>query len=75
MEIVKFKNGKFGIRKRNLYETIFNVGGVCKDFKPCLFQWRKSGDKHFEDCQLDTIEQARTQLSLLQNDFVESVVV
>jgi len=53
MKLVKFKNGKFGVRRWSLfgwYEFVsFDMG--------CKFWWGSTSD-HFEDCQT-TEEQAR----------------
>ena len=77
MEIVKFKNGKFGIRKRDFLERLFNLTGVFRDFKPTdlgLVIWRKPSDKYFIDCQVDNIDEAKDMYQRIKGDIVDAVI-
>jgi hypothetical protein len=74
--IVKFVNGKYGIMRRTFWDKIFKRNGLFRDFKPATTFgiWRTHVDFYFKDCQLDTIEQAKEQLSNLVNGYVESII-
>jgi len=74
MEIVKFKDGKFGIRKRNFIQRLLNKGGVFKDFNPVLTHWRKPCDRYFKDCQMDSEQEVKEWLEKCKNDWVSGVV-
>jgi hypothetical protein len=73
ISIVKFKNGKYGIMKRNIFNKIFKQNGVYMDFNPVggTNKWRSSRDYYFKDCQLDSIEKVTEFLQINNNKFVE----
>lgn len=75
MEIVKFKNGKYGIRKRNLFDKLFKREGLFRDFKPFSIKWRKSDDKYFEDCQLESFDEVVNYFNNINFGVIEKVVV
>lgn len=75
MELVKFKNGKYGIRKRNLFNKIFKNEGVFFDFRPQTCRWRKSDDKYFNDCQLDSVEETAKYFNNINFSVVEKVIL
>jgi hypothetical protein len=74
MEIVKFKNGKYGIRKRTLIQKVFNKEGVFRDFKPYLIYWRSSDNSYFKDCQLDSFEEAVEKFNNINFGVVDKVL-
>lgn len=74
MEIVQFKNGKYGIRKRHFLERLFDYGGSFKDFRPYEKQWRKASDHFFHDCQMESLEEVQHWLLKRRNDYVEKVL-
>lgn len=74
MEIVKFKNGKFGIRKRNLFHKLLNKEGLFRDFRPHLIKWRASDSKHFDDCQLDSIHETLNYFNNINFSVIEKIV-
>ena len=74
IEIVKFKNGKYGIRKRNFIQKIFNLEGVFRDFKPFLYYWRTPSNPYFDHCELDTIEEVNDFFNRMNGDFVKEVI-
>ena len=75
MEIVKFKNGKYGIRKRSLWDRLFKKEGVFRDFKPQIYKWRKSDDSYFYDCQLDSFDEVVNIFNNIRFGVIEKVVV
>lgn len=75
MEIVMFKNGKYGIRKRTWFDKLFGLEGKFRDFKPILTKWRRSDCKYFHDCQLDSLEKVKEQFEIIKNGVVKEVVV
>lgn len=74
MEIVQFKNGKYGIRRRTWLEKLFNKGGSFKDFKPILKKWRKPDDKFFHDCQTESLDEIKEWLIKTKNEYVDKVL-
>ena len=78
MEIVKFKNGKFGIRKRTFFDKLFYRQGTFRDFHPTLSGttlWRNPSNRFFYDCQTYNIDEARELFYRLNDDVVECVVL
>jgi len=74
MEIVQFKNGKYGIRKRNLFHKIFKKEGVFKNFRPIIIQWRRSDDDFFKDCQLESIDSVTTIFEAMKGGVIEKII-
>lgn len=74
MDIVQFKNGKYGIRKRNWFQRVFNKGGSFYDFRPALFKWRKQYDNFFHDCQLESVDEVKECLLKLKSNYVIKVI-
>lgn len=74
MEIVQFKNGKYGIRKRNLSHKIFKKEGVFKDFCPIITQWRTSDDEFFKDCQLESLDRVTFIFEALKGGVIEKII-
>jgi len=69
-EIVKFRNNKFGIRRRNFFENLFNYGGDYMDFvSPRIYFWN-SKSLCFNDCQTENINVLFEFHSRLKNDYV-----
>ena len=63
VEIVKFSNGKYGIRRRaSWFNKLFGVRYLYRDFKPILIKWRKADDSHFPDCQLNTLVEVEAKI-------------
>lgn len=75
MEIVKFKNGKYGIRKRSLWDRLFKKEGVFRDFKPQIYKWRTSDDSYFDDCQLDSFDEVVKTFNNISFGVIEKVVM
>jgi len=73
MEIVKFKNGKYGIRKRNLWDIIFKNEGLFRDFSTFYYRWRKSDDRYFDNCQVDTFEVVENHFNSMKRKVIEKV--
>jgi len=70
IDVVQFKNGKYGIRKRSFFDKLFGRGGLFKDFKPYLTHWRKPSDPYFKDCQMSSIDEIKDHLNKIRNDYV-----
>ena len=70
IDIVQFKNGKYGIRKRSFLDRLFGRGGVFKDFRPILTNWRKPLDPYFKDCQTESIDEIKDYLNRITNNYV-----
>ena len=69
-EIVQFRNNKFGIRRRNFFENLFNYGGDYYDFESaCNYFWEAKSNC-FYDCQTKDIEVLFETHSRLKNDYV-----
>jgi len=75
MQIIKFKNGKYGIRKRNLLDKILKGEGVFRDFKPQIYKWRTTDCHYFKDCQLDSFEEVVEIFNNLNFGVIEKVIV
>lgn len=50
-EIVEFKNGKYGIRRRNFIQNLFDFGGDFLDLVAHVRYFWGSEECHFVDCQ------------------------
>ena len=50
-EIVEFKNGKYGIRRRNFIQNLFDFGGDFLDLVSNIRYFWSSGECHFVDCK------------------------
>lgn len=74
MEIVKFKNGKYGIRKRDFLDKLFNAEGLFRDFNPSAVKWRNSDDTYFSDCQLDSFDEVVKVFNQLKFGVIEKVI-
>ena len=74
MEIVRFKNGKYGIRKRNLFYKLFQKEGLFRDFKGFSIKWRESDDKYFADCQLDSLDEVVNHFNNIAFCVIEKVL-
>ena len=74
-EIVEFRNRKFGIRRRDFFENLFNYGGDFLDLKSNnirnYFWSLKSG--FFIDCQTSDLTKLFENYSRLKNDYVLNV--
>lgn len=76
LEIVKFKNGMYGIRKRTWIDVLFGREGSFRDFKPSPYTtWRKQSDRYFDDCQLATKEAANDWLLRISGKYVEEEAI
>lgn len=74
-EIVKFSNGKFGLRRRSFIERLFNLDGSFKDFTPTPFySWRKPTQDYFQDCQTDDLKIVEFEYSKFNGDLVSEVL-
>ncbi len=69
-EIVEFRNNKFGIRRRNFFENLFNFGGDYFDFKSNRIFFWNSKSCSFDDCQTKDIDVLFEFYSRLKNDYV-----
>ena len=74
MEVVQFKNGKYGIRKKNLFDKLFKREGSFSDFRSSSINWRKSDDKYFRDCQLDSFEEVINHFNNINFGVIEKVI-
>jgi hypothetical protein len=75
MQLVKFKNGKYGIRKRNLFDKIFKREGLFRDFNPILVEWRSSSDRYFEHCQLYSFEEVVNIFNNINSGVIEEIII
>jgi hypothetical protein len=50
-EIVEFSNGMFGVRKRNFFQNIFNIGGRYLDLKSYNIYFWGINSVYFKDSQ------------------------
>ncbi len=75
MDIVKFRNGKYGIRKRSLWDKIFGNEGVFRDFNRIIIRWRKFDDSYFYDCQLDTLVEVTKFYDDMKFGVIEKVII
>lgn len=55
-EIVEFKNGKYGIRRRNFIQNLFNFGGDFLDLLAHRKYFWEPGCIHFIDCQTSDLD-------------------
>jgi len=71
-EIVEFRNNKFGIRRRNFFENLFNYGGDFLDFKEhsIRYYFWSSQSIYFDDCQTSDIDNLYKFYSRFKNDYV-----
>lgn len=74
MEIVQFKNGKYGIRKQSFLDKLFKREGVFWDFERTLFPWKKSSFHYFGCCQLDTLEEVEKIFPLVNSSVILKVI-
>jgi len=74
-EIVEFRNNKFGIRRRNFFENLFNYGGDFLDFKEhsIRYYFWSSQSIFFDDCQTSDIDNLYKIFSNFNNDYVLNV--
>ena len=73
-EIVKFSNGKFGLRRRSFIDRLFNLSGSFRDFKPLYYHWRKPTDGFFQDCQQDDLKVVEFEYAKFTGKFVSEVL-
>ena len=73
-EIVEFRNKKFGIRRRNFFQNVFNYGGTYIDFLSHINSFRESYSKYFKDCQTDDVQFVFKKHSELTNNVVLNVI-
>jgi hypothetical protein len=73
-QIVEFRNKKFGIRKRNIFQNIFNYGGSYYDFYTSINNFITSDERYFLNCQTEDIELVFRKHSELTNNVVFKVI-
>ena len=74
-EIVKFSNGKFGLRRRSFIDRLFNLSGSFRDFKPTVFySWRKPTQEFFQDCQQDDLKVVEFEYAKWTGRFISEVL-
>ncbi len=74
-EIVEFRNNKFGIRRRNFLENLFNYGGDFLDFShnSVKYYFWTSKSNYFNDCQTSDIDNLFKIWSSFNDDYVLNV--
>ena len=73
-EIVKFSNGKFGLRRRSFIDRLFNLQGRFKDFKSVIYHWRKPTESFFKNCQTDDLKIAEFEYAKWTGKLVSEVI-
>jgi len=73
-EIVEFRKGNFGIRRRNFLQNIFNYGGKYYDLTSYNYYFWSSQSQFFQYCQTDDIEFIFRKHSELTNNVVFKVI-
>lgn len=75
INIVKFKNGKFGIRRKTLIDWIFCSEGSFRDFSPCSGElWLRPNRPYFKDCQTDDINKAFELYHILTSSVISGII-
>jgi hypothetical protein len=76
MEIVKFKNGTYGIRKTNFLFKILGSAGLFKDLRSHRNYWWFSSSEFFQDCQSKNLQDVEEIFKMLVNgDPVDQVLI
>jgi hypothetical protein len=57
-ELLEFKNGKYGIRRRSFIQNLFNFGGIFFDFDSSSEYYWGLNSKHFKDCETSSLVKA-----------------
>lgn len=73
-EIVEFKNGKYGIRRRNFIQNLFNFGGDFLDLESRHRYFWKPGISHFADCQTSNLENLNYRHQAITNNIIFRVI-
>jgi hypothetical protein len=74
-QIIEFRNEKYGIRRRNIIQQIFNYGGDYYDFKGSFYYpFKKPTDYYFKHCFTNDIKQLFEMHSLLTDNFIEKII-
>lgn len=73
-EIVEFKNGKYGIRRRNFIQNLFNFGGDFLDLESRHRYFWSPGISHFADCQTSDLDSLMYRHQALSGDIIFRVI-
>lgn len=73
-EIVEFKNGKYGIRRRNFIQNLFNFGGDFLDLLAHRKYFWEPGISHFSDCQTSNLESLNYRHQAISGDIIFRVI-
>jgi hypothetical protein len=75
LNIVIFKNGFYGIRKKTFIDWLFGLEGSFRDFHPISgIKWRRSTDSFFKDCQTDDKNKAWDLYNSLNGSVIKEVI-
>ena len=74
MEIIQFKNGNYGIRKRTTLDVILNKEGKFMDFHHVKLKFWRRNDIWFNDCQVESLEKVHEKIEEITEPLVLRVV-